>query len=55
MGEAFGDAHKAAPPAGGRSGRGGQPAPVPEVPYEFADPCPSSMRDVNISDLRLDF
>ena len=25
--------------------------PVPDIPYEFADPCPPSMRDVNIADL----
>jgi hypothetical protein len=24
---------------------------VPAVPYQFADPCPKSMRNVNISDL----
>ena len=24
---------------------------VPEIPYQFADPCPTSMRDVNITDL----
>ena len=24
---------------------------VPEIPYQFADPCPESMRDVNIADL----
>ena len=35
--------------------RAGGPHPVPEVPYEFADPCPTSMKDVNISDLRYSF
>ena len=25
--------------------------PVQELPYEFADPCPVSMRKVNIADL----
>ena len=25
--------------------------PVDELPYEFADPCPVSMRKVNIADL----
>lgn len=24
---------------------------VPDIPYQFADPCPESMRDVNIADL----
>ena len=24
---------------------------VPEIPYQFADPCPESMREVNITDL----
>ena len=48
MGEAFGEEP---PKASGRRGGPGPPPPVPEIPYEFADPCPSSMRDVNISDL----
>jgi hypothetical protein len=34
-----------------RRGVPAAPPPVPEIPYEFADPCPTSMRDVNISDL----
>ena len=24
---------------------------VPEIPYQFSDPCPASMREVNITDL----
>ena len=28
-----------------------QQSGVPEIPYQFADPCPASMRDVNIADL----
>ena len=24
---------------------------MPEIPYQFADPCPESMREVNIADL----
>jgi hypothetical protein len=48
MGEAFGE--EPSKPSGRRVGPAAPP-PVPDVPYEFADPCPSSMRDVNISDL----
>ncbi len=48
MGEAFGEEP---PKASNRRGGPGPPPPVPDTPYEFADPCPSSMRDVNISDL----
>ena len=48
MTEAFGEA-----PMKASTRRGGPPPPlpVPEIPYEFADPCPTSMKDVNISDL----
>ena len=39
--------------AGGQgSARGNQSSSIStELPYEFADPCPESMRSVNISDL----
>jgi hypothetical protein len=52
MGEAFGEEPLK---ASARKGGPGPPPPGPEMPYEFADPCPSSMRDVNISDLRCQF
>ena len=31
--------------------RSSQPSSAPEIPYQFADPCPVSMREVNITDL----
>ena len=38
--------------AGGQSRAGNQNSSIStELPYEFADPCPESMRAVNISDL----
>jgi len=55
MGEPFGEEHPKpsttmAKKGGGPHGHHQQPL-VPEIPYEFADPCPPSMRDVNIADL----
>ena len=58
MAEPFGDENPKHPPppttmTGSKKGAAAHShvPPVPEIPYEFADPCPPSMRDVNISDL----